>query len=76
MKLGEVDAALVYRTDARAAASDVDGVEFTESAGAVNDYPIVALADAPDPAAAAAFLRFVQAPEARRILTDAGFQQP
>jgi molybdate transport system substrate-binding protein len=42
VKLGEVDAALVYRTDARSAASDVDGVEFPESAGAINDYPIVA----------------------------------
>ena len=42
MKLGEVDAALVYRTDAKAAAADVDGIEFPESAGAINDYPIVA----------------------------------
>ena len=33
VKLGEVDAALVYRTDAKAAAADVDGVEFPESAG-------------------------------------------
>ena len=41
VKLGEVDAALVYRTDAKAATSDVDGIEFPESAGAINDYPIV-----------------------------------
>ena len=32
VKLGEVDAALVYRTDAKAAAADVDGIEFPESA--------------------------------------------
>jgi molybdate transport system substrate-binding protein len=76
VKLGEVDAALVYRTDARAAAADVDGVEFPESAGAINDYPIVALRDAPNPAGAAAFLSFVQTPEAQQILTDAGFQRP
>jgi molybdate transport system substrate-binding protein len=76
VKLGEVDAALVYRTDAKAAAADVDGVEFPESAGAVNDYRIVALKDAPNPAGAAAFLAFVRTPEAQRILTDAGFQQP
>src|SRR6185312_16660742 len=37
VKLGEVDAALVYRTDARAASADVAGVEFPESARAVND---------------------------------------
>jgi molybdate transport system substrate-binding protein len=76
VKLGEVDAALVYRTDARAAGADVDGVEFPESAEAINDYPIVALKDAPNPAGAAAFLAFVQTPEARQVLTDAGFQRP
>ncbi|GAA3351884.1 molybdate ABC transporter substrate-binding protein [Amorphoplanes nipponensis] len=76
VKLGEVDAALVYRTDAGAAAADVDGVEFPESAGAVNDYPIVALRDAPNPAGAAAFVAFVRTPEAQQILADAGFRQP
>lgn len=76
LKLGEVDAALVYRTDAHAAAADVDGVEFPESAGAINDYPIVALRNAPNPAGAAAFVAFVQSPEARQVLTDAGFEQP
>ena len=76
VKLGEVDAALVYRTDARSAAADVDGVEFPESAGAINDYPIVALKDAPNPAGAAAFVAFARTPEAQRILTDAGFQEP
>ena len=76
VKLGEVDAALVYRTDARAAAADVDGVEFPGSARATNDYPIVALKDAPNPAGAAAFVAFVGSPDGRRILTDAGFQQP
>jgi molybdate transport system substrate-binding protein len=75
VKLGEVDAALVYRTDAKSAAAQVDGVEFAESAGAINDYPIVALKDAPNPAGAAAFVAFVQTPEAQQILTDAGFQQ-
>ena len=39
VKLGEVDAALVYRTDAQAAAADVDGIEFPESAGADQRLP-------------------------------------
>ena len=60
VKLGEVDAALVYRTDAMAASADVDGVEFPESAEAINDYPIAALKDAPNPAGAAAFVAYVQ----------------
>ncbi|MCM4078449.1 molybdate ABC transporter substrate-binding protein [Paractinoplanes hotanensis] len=76
VKLGEVDAALVYRTDAEAAAADVDGVEFPESAGAINDYPIVTLKNAPNPSAAAAFVAFVRSEPELRILTDAGFQKP
>lgn len=76
VKLGEVDAALVYRTDARAAAADVDGIEFPESARAVNDYPIAVLEDAPNPATARAFVDYVMTGEAKKVLTDAGFQAP
>jgi molybdate transport system substrate-binding protein len=76
VKLGEVDAALVYRTDAKASATDVDGIEFPESAQAINDYPIVALKNAPNAAGAAAFVAYVQSAPALKVLTDAGFQQP
>ncbi|MGI5211541.1 molybdate ABC transporter substrate-binding protein [Plantactinospora sp. CA-290183] len=76
VRLGEVDAALVYRTDAKAAAADVDGIEFPESAGAVNDYPIVVLRDAPNPAAARAFVGYVFSDAGRSVLTSAGFQTP
>lgn len=75
VKLGEVDAALVYRTDARSA-SDVDAVEFPESAAAVNDYPIVALKDAPNPAGADAFVAYVLSEPGRAVLLAAGFQAP
>lgn len=75
VRLGEVDAALVYRTDARAAAADVDGVEFAESAGAVNDYPIAVLKDAPNPTGARAFVEYVRSPQGLAALTAAGFQQ-
>jgi molybdate transport system substrate-binding protein len=76
VKLGEVDAALVYRTDAKAASADVDGIEFPESAQAINDYPIVALKNAPNAAGAAAFVAYVESAAAQKVLTDAGFQQP
>jgi molybdate transport system substrate-binding protein len=76
VKLGEVDAALVYRTDARAASPDVDGIEFAESAGAMNEYPIVALKNAPNEAGARAFLTYVLSGEARTVLIQAGFQAP
>ncbi|RKF29053.1 molybdate ABC transporter substrate-binding protein [Micromonospora globbae] len=76
VRLGEVDAALVYRTDAAAADDDVSAVEFPESARAVNDYPIVALADAPNPAGARAFVAYVRSDAGRAVLTGAGFQTP
>ncbi|MFG3707034.1 molybdate ABC transporter substrate-binding protein [Micromonospora sp. NPDC047670] len=76
VRLGEVDAALVYRTDALAAAADVTAVEFPESAHAVNDYPIVALRDAPNPAGGRAFVAYVRGERGRAVLTEAGFQAP
>ncbi|WP_436798807.1 molybdate ABC transporter substrate-binding protein [Micromonospora profundi] len=76
VKLGEVDAALVYRTDARAASADVTGVEFPESARAVNEYLIVALTDAPNPAGGRAFVAYVRSAPAQAILAEAGFQSP
>jgi molybdate transport system substrate-binding protein len=76
VKLGEVDAALVYRTDAKADASDVDGVEFPESAKAINEYPIVVLKNAPNKTAAEAFVAYVLSDKARAVLSQAGFQAP
>ena len=76
VRLGEVDAALVYRTDVLAAGDDVEGIGFPEAAAAVNDYPIAVLADAPAPAAAAAFSSFVLSDPAQSLLADAGFARP
>jgi molybdate transport system substrate-binding protein len=76
LQLGEVDAALVYRTDAKSAAGKVDAVEFPESAQAINDYPIVALKEAPNAAGGAAFVAFILSGPAKDALTQAGFQTP
>ncbi|GLY22900.1 molybdate ABC transporter substrate-binding protein [Micromonospora sp. NBRC 101691] len=73
--LGEVDAALVYRSDVRST-DDVRGVEFPESARAVNDYPIVVLADAPNRSGARAFVDHVRSARGRAALTAAGLQAP
>jgi molybdate transport system substrate-binding protein len=75
-RLGEVDAALVYRTDVRAAASAVDGVEFPESVAAINTYPIVVLKTAPNAALARAFVAYVRSGKGMAVLTAAGFQAP
>jgi molybdate transport system substrate-binding protein len=76
VELGEADAALVYRTDAKAAAGKVDAVEFPESAGAINEYPIVALKKAPNAAGAQAWVTYILSPEAQAVLIAAGFQAP
>ncbi len=76
VELKEVDAAVVYQTDVKAAGGKVDGVEFPESAEAINDYPIVALKDAPNAAAAQAFIALVQSAEGQKVLTEAGFLKP
>jgi molybdate transport system substrate-binding protein len=76
VELKEADAAVVYTTDVRAAGDTVEGVEFPESAEAVNDYPIALLKDAPNAAAARAFIELVRSGQGRRVLTGAGFLEP
>ena len=76
VELGEVDAALVYRTDVLAAGDSVEGIDLPGSADAVNDYPVVVLAESPNPDAAAAFVDLVLSAEGRDVLTGAGFQAP
>jgi len=74
--LGEVDAALVYRTDVRAAGDEVEGIEVPGAASVVNRYPIAALADAADADAAADVVAFVTGEAGREVLSGAGFGAP
>ncbi|WP_433462004.1 molybdate ABC transporter substrate-binding protein [Spirillospora sp. CA-128828] len=74
--LGEADAALVYRTDVKAAGTKVHGIDFPESAKAINDYPIATLNKAPQPALAKEFVQLVLSPQGRGVLTAAGFEAP
>ncbi|MFF3886833.1 molybdate ABC transporter substrate-binding protein [Streptomyces sp. NPDC001914] len=76
VELKEADAAVVYKTDVKAAGDKVEGVEFPESADAINDYPIALLKDAPNTAAAKAFIDLVRSPEGQNVLTQAGFLKP
>jgi molybdate transport system substrate-binding protein len=70
---GEADAGLVYMTDVIAAGDGVQGIPFTESAEAVNTYPIVALKDAGDGDLAQQFVDLVLSDTGQTILQDAGF---
>ncbi|MEU9390909.1 molybdate ABC transporter substrate-binding protein [Streptomyces sp. NPDC048324] len=76
VELKEADAAVVYKTDVKAAGDKVEGVEFPESADAVNDYPIALLKNAPNAAAAQAFIQLVRSPEGQKVLSAAGFLKP
>ncbi|TKK86332.1 molybdate ABC transporter substrate-binding protein [Herbidospora galbida] len=74
VELGEVDAALVYKTDVIASGGKVTGIPFPEADQAVNDYPIATLKDAPD--LARRFVELVLSQQGRDVLTKAGFEAP
>ncbi|MGW7255707.1 molybdate ABC transporter substrate-binding protein [Streptomyces sp. NPDC054834] len=74
--LKEADAAVVYKTDVHAAGDKVEGVEFPESAKAVNDYPIALLKDSKNAETAKAFIALVRSAEGQKALTEAGFLKP
>ncbi len=76
VELGEVDAALVYVTDVLAAGDAVEGIDFPETEEAVNSYPIVTLAAAPNPGAAQAWIEFVLSEVGASALEEAGFRAP
>ena len=76
VSLGEVDAALVYRTDVESAGDEVEGIEVPGAASVVNRYPIAALAGAADAETAADFVSFVTGAAGRRVLAEAGFGAP
>ncbi|MFE2102709.1 molybdate ABC transporter substrate-binding protein, partial [Streptomyces sp. NPDC059468] len=69
VELKEADAAVVYKTDVKAAGDKVEGVEFPESANAINDYPIALLKNAGNAAAAKAFIELVQSAEGQKVLS-------
>lgn len=73
---GEADAGLVYVTDVKAAGGAVTGIPIDGADAATNVYPIVALKDAPNQDAAAAFVAFVTGDEGRAVLDEFGFGAP
>ncbi|GAA0579339.1 molybdate ABC transporter substrate-binding protein [Kribbella sandramycini] len=76
VSLGEVDAALVYKTDVLAAKDKVDGIEFPEADMAINEYPIATLTKGANAAGAKAFVDYVLSDKGKAVLTAAGFAAP
>ncbi|MGL4174005.1 MAG: molybdate ABC transporter substrate-binding protein [Actinomycetota bacterium] len=73
VRLGEVDAGLVYRTDARAAGSDVRVVPLPGSSEVFTTYPIAVITAAAEPVLAQQFVDLVRSDVGRAIFTQAGF---
>lgn len=76
VSLGEVDAAMVYKTDVLAAKGKVEGIEFPEADKAINDYPIATLTNAKNADGAKAFVDYVLSAQGTTVLTAAGFDAP
>lgn len=76
VKLGEVDAGVVYASDVKAAGDKVKGIEIAPHVNASTSYPIAALTTAPNPDVAAAFVAYVLSPEGQQVLSAGGFAAP
>ncbi|MEO9009447.1 MAG: molybdate ABC transporter substrate-binding protein [Nakamurella sp.] len=76
VQTGNADAGLVYATDINSAGDTVEGIDFPESAKAVNVYPIAALKDSKNVAAAQAFIELVTSAEGQKVLAGVGFGTP
>lgn len=76
VQLGEVDAGVVYVTDVKAAGAKVTGIKIPDSVNASTSYPIAALTQAPNPAAAAAFVAYVLSAPGQAVLQAGGFAAP
>jgi molybdate transport system substrate-binding protein len=74
VSLGEVDAALVYKTDVLSAKGKVEGIEFPDADQAINKYPIATLTKAQNPDGAKAFVDYVLSDQGKAVLTAAGFE--
>ncbi|MCW2588770.1 MAG: molybdate-binding protein [Mycobacterium sp.] len=73
---GQADAGLVYVTDVEGSGGKVTGVDFPESAQAVNTYPIAALKDSRNADLANEFVEYVTGEAGQKVLSRAGFGKP
>ena len=76
VRLGEVDAALVYRTDVIGAAGAVRGVEVPQAGQVVTDYPAAVVEGTRDVDAARAVVDLLASPRGQAALGEAGFAAP
>jgi molybdate transport system substrate-binding protein len=71
--VGEADTGIVFVTDVIAAGDAAAGVPIPADVNAISNYPIVVTKEAPNAAAAQAFVDFVASAEGQAILAKYGF---
>lgn len=76
VELDEVDAGLVYLTDAQTAGDKVTQIAVPDAANVTNRYPIVVLAGSTNKTAARAFQAFILSKTGLQALKNAGFGTP
>ncbi len=74
--LGEADAGVVYRTDARNAGDRVRVVEIPPEVNVVAQYPIAVVTRSPHPELARQWIALVTGAEGQAVLARAGFGSP
>jgi molybdate transport system substrate-binding protein len=76
VKLGEVDAGIVFVTDVRAAGARVRGISIPADLNGTTKYPIAPLTTARNAPLAQAFVDYVLSGDGASVLTAAGFEKP
>ena len=76
VSLGEAQAGIVYRTDARSAGARVTTVAIPPELNVTASYPIAVAVGAPNPDLARAWIDFVLSDAGQRLLRAAGFTTP
>ena len=73
---GEVDAGIVYVTDASAAGAAVESITIPDAANVSTDYLIARVADSTSSGLASQFITLVTGPAGQQALADRGFGAP
>ena len=73
---GEADAGMVYVTDVQASGGELEAISTPVDSELLNRYPIAVVKDAPNAAAAEAFIQFVLSDRGQEILAEFGFGRP
>jgi molybdate transport system substrate-binding protein len=76
VELGNVDAGMVYVTDAMAAGTKVKRVTIPANDNASTLYPIATISNSKHKSEAQAFVAYVLSPASQQVLAAAGFEKP